>query len=155
LMITNAALVLVWHSGMLPTKMFVELSAAVFPMLSVIAACPILSMMCFVCRLSPDPDEQPQVRDNTAAMRRDIERTCPSKTSATAVCLGRGVETCVVCLETKMPAQPCRMLECGHEFHTGCIDDWWRTRKNLICPVCRAPVDVAQPSEEVFAIEIP
>ena len=45
-------------------------------------------------------------------------------------------EVCVICLETKHV--PLKTLECGHQFHEECIDDWLEYSKDRTCPVCRA-----------------
>jgi len=30
-----------------------------------------------------------------------------------------------------------RVLECGHQFHRGCLSTWWRTRSESRCPLCK------------------
>ena len=29
------------------------------------------------------------------------------------------------------------VLECGHQFHRGCLSTWWRTQSNTACPLCK------------------
>jgi hypothetical protein len=47
-------------------------------------------------------------------------------------------ETCAVCL-THMNETNSRRLDCGHSFHTQCINRWKRT--SYTCPMCRTPFD--------------
>lgn len=42
---------------------------------------------------------------------------------------------CSICLENVVNA---KRLQCGHEFHRGCIDQWLAT--HTTCPNCRAYV---------------
>lgn len=49
-------------------------------------------------------------------------------------------DTCVICLVT-MTDTSTRSLECGHVFHTECLD-YWEVNSNL-CPCCRK--DMKQP----------
>ncbi len=44
--------------------------------------------------------------------------------------------TCAVCLYEHVPKYSCKALECGHQFHPSCIDNW--LRENSTCPLCRA-----------------
>ena len=30
-----------------------------------------------------------------------------------------------------------RVLECGHQFHRGCVFTWWRGRSDCACPICK------------------
>ncbi|PSS17260.1 E3 ubiquitin-protein ligase RHG1A [Actinidia chinensis var. chinensis] len=47
------------------------------------------------------------------------------------------VETCSVCQEEYNEGENIGILECGHEFHPGCIKQWLM-HKNL-CPICKKP----------------
>lgn len=49
---------------------------------------------------------------------------------------------CSVCLTTMGTGQS-RTLECGHEFHTRCLNRWKTTCTDdtPTCPVCRQPFD--------------
>jgi len=29
------------------------------------------------------------------------------------------------------------VLECGHQFHRGCLSTWWRTAASVVCPLCK------------------
>lgn len=40
---------------------------------------------------------------------------------------------CVVCLDTFNTGEKIRILDCGHYYHTKCIDEWL---KNKNCPKC-------------------
>lgn len=44
-------------------------------------------------------------------------------------------DTCSICLE---PCVSGVKLECEHEFHKECIQEWFKT--NMSCPNCRLPV---------------
>ena len=48
---------------------------------------------------------------------------------------------CPVCLGD-MSVQTTRTLECGHAFHTRCLERWKRTSRT--CPMCRSPFDQPQ-----------
>jgi len=50
------------------------------------------------------------------------ERISPDKTE------------CVICLND-IRSRPQTKLSCGHEFHTQCIEDWFRQKTE--CPMCR------------------
>jgi len=45
---------------------------------------------------------------------------------------------CAVCLDL-LQARDATRLECGHAFHSACIDRWVSLKPS--CPVCRAPSD--------------
>ncbi|KAI4321038.1 hypothetical protein MLD38_034461 [Melastoma candidum] len=45
------------------------------------------------------------------------------------------VEPCCICQEEYVSGEDIGTLDCGHEFHTGCIKQWL-TYKNL-CPICK------------------
>ncbi|KAF3781197.1 putative E3 ubiquitin-protein ligase [Nymphaea thermarum] len=45
------------------------------------------------------------------------------------------VEPCCICQEEYVDEEDLGILECGHDFHTGCIMQWL-VRKNL-CPICK------------------
>lgn len=47
-------------------------------------------------------------------------------------------EQCAICW-TNMNETNARKLDCGHTFHTRCIDRW--KRRNSTCPMCRTPFD--------------
>ncbi len=53
-------------------------------------------------------------------------------------------ETCPVCMLI-MNQENSRRLDCGHTFHTRCLERW--RRRAYTCPMCRAPFD--QPSYRV------
>lgn len=47
-------------------------------------------------------------------------------------------DQCSVCL-VQMTPQNSRRLDCGHTFHSGCLERW--KRRSHTCPMCRAPFD--------------
>lgn len=52
-----------------------------------------------------------------------------------AVC--RGMNVCVICLAVFKEAETLRFMpNCGHVFHSGCVDSWLKTHST--CPCCRA-----------------
>ena len=68
--------------------------------------------------------------------------------------MGRSSETdCMVCLERLecgsaekdatgeggLPGtdSTVQVLPCGHQFHRGCLDTWWRTQSKRACPLCK------------------
>ncbi|KAJ1283523.1 hypothetical protein BS78_03G134700 [Paspalum vaginatum] len=64
---------------------------------------------------------------------------------------GAGAGDCAVCLAELGRGEKARALpRCGHRFHVGCIDAWFRG--NATCPLCRADVvAVAAPSAPTCA----
>ena len=46
----------------------------------------------------------------------------------------RSFEECSICFEDIDESNK-KILECGHTFHTDCINKW--TKVNPICPYCR------------------
>jgi len=57
---------------------------------------------------------------------------------------GRSPNTsCTICLESLKPgcgAEPAvsvRVLSCGHQYHNGCISEWWERRLDRVCPLCK------------------
>lgn len=54
------------------------------------------------------------------------------------VCDAARDDTCAICLDDHCD----HALECGHQYHTKCIQAWWNTGK-LMCPLCKTP-DSAQ-----------
>jgi len=50
---------------------------------------------------------------------------------------------CAICQDTIIPTDPARRLvACGHVYHRGCIDEWFR--RSVYCPSCRH--DIRLPS---------
>lgn len=76
----------------------------------------------------------PQCESNTRTGER-CKNICSGKTchkhSTTA--------QCAVCFSS-MNDTTSRTLDCGHMFHTRCIDRW--KRRSHTCPMCRAPFDL-------------
>ena len=44
-------------------------------------------------------------------------------------------EVCTICIEEFQEDEKVRKLNCGHEFHVTCIDEW-KKRGNRTCPNC-------------------
>ena len=53
-------------------------------------------------------------------------------------------DQCSVCLSCIGGQSPSRKLDCGHEFHTKCLDRWkiTCTTPDPTCPMCRVPFDI-------------
>ena len=49
---------------------------------------------------------------------------------------GQEPEPCPICLEDFEDGQELRILQCKHEYHVTCIDQWLTTRKRY-CPLCK------------------
>ena len=47
-------------------------------------------------------------------------------------------ESCAVCM-ANMSENNSRTLECGHKFHSRCLERW--KRRSSTCPMCRTPFD--------------
>lgn len=52
---------------------------------------------------------------------------------------GEGRPRCVVCLSRVRRGEQVRRLGCAHLFHRRCLDGWVG-RRNVGCPLCRAPM---------------
>jgi Ring finger domain len=61
--------------------------------------------------------------------------------AGTTACTQHGGESCPVCLAS-MSQGTFRRLDCGHTFHTRCLERWKRT--STTCPMCRTPFDQPQ-----------
>ena len=44
-------------------------------------------------------------------------------------------EECVICTEI-LSEQQIRILRCSHQFHKCCVDEWFKTSRQLECPIC-------------------
>ncbi|OIT20248.1 putative e3 ubiquitin-protein ligase hip1 [Nicotiana attenuata] len=53
-------------------------------------------------------------------------------------------ETCAICLCEYEDEDTIGKLQCGHEFHVGCVNKWLQHKKS--CPFCRAQVLAARDS---------
>ncbi|GMH77002.1 hypothetical protein TrRE_jg2960 [Triparma retinervis] len=52
--------------------------------------------------------------------------------------------SCSICLEAVSRGGDNRMLECGHVFHTACVNQWLaqiKRGRDRVCPVCRFKID--------------
>lgn len=49
---------------------------------------------------------------------------------------GRAAEPCCVCQEEYKEGDDLGKLECGHEFHHGCIKQWLQQKNS--CPICKS-----------------
>ena len=56
------------------------------------------------------------------------------------------VSTCTICLEAlNVPGKACHALECQHQFHVGCLLNWFGSSAcgtSPHCPLCRAAYTV-------------
>mmetsp|Transcript_46375 Transcript_46375/g.133562 ORF Transcript_46375/g.133562 Transcript_46375/m.133562 type:complete len:259 (+) Transcript_46375:89-865(+) len=48
-------------------------------------------------------------------------------------------DACVVCLSNIEAGEDIRVTQCGHTFHSDCLQQWWlhKPRRVLRCPICR------------------
>ena len=61
-----------------------------------------------------------------------------SSSAAGAAGPGATERQCVICTESCEEHENTFTLECGHQFHTGCIVSWFRTEGSSgSCPLCR------------------
>ena len=44
-------------------------------------------------------------------------------------------QQCVICMDDFEHGRKVRELGCGHRYHRGCIDRWFR--ENTSCPICK------------------
>ena len=54
------------------------------------------------------------------------------------IILNRGFENneCIICLEYMIKGDKIKILECGHIYHYKCINDWFKKKKEINCPLC-------------------
>lgn len=52
------------------------------------------------------------------------------------------INECVICLNDFLETHTIRKLDCGHVFHSNCIEEWLNI--NIICPVCKQNVISAE-----------
>lgn len=71
------------------------------------------------------------------------KKTCPEGKTKCHIHLN---DSCPICMNI-MNENTSRTLECGHTFHTACIDRW--RRRSHTCPNCRAPFD-----QQVYKVKI-
>lgn len=55
-------------------------------------------------------------------------------------------DMCAICLMDYVEEEMLRELPCGHRFHVGCVDQWFRSSGSLSCPMCKARVVATSPS---------
>lgn len=62
---------------------------------------------------------------------------------------------CSICLESVSVSQPCRILQCKHAFHSGCILEWWKRRPSdeFLCPCCKTAQSM--PSGAALGVPLP
>merc|ERR1712083_631313 len=53
--------------------------------------------------------------------------------------VGHGDPLCGICLADYEPKDHVRMLNCGHHFHTDCVDSWLLQYQNR-CPFCQGAI---------------
>jgi hypothetical protein len=54
---------------------------------------------------------------------------------------------CAICQDTIIPTDPARRLvACGHVYHRGCIDEWFR--RSVYCPSCRHDIRLPSASQQ-------
>ena len=89
---------------------------------------------CFICLVRPLLEKSRGLsRQQIRNLPRKLYRDLPPPVTATS---------CSVCLEDFRPEDRLITIPCGHLFHEKCLSDWLEI--NAICPLCRAPVGVAE-----------
>lgn len=70
-------------------------------------------------------------------------------------CIGDPDQVCAVCLEELLPQDPhVETLECGHRYHSSCMDRIRQSRSTADqCPQCRAPIPKAANATSTIAWE--
>jgi len=46
-------------------------------------------------------------------------------------------DCCSICLDNYKPGLYKRTIGCNHTFHKKCIDKWFKSCKDMTCPICR------------------
>ncbi|KAL1919793.1 uncharacterized protein VTP21DRAFT_1724 [Calcarisporiella thermophila] len=69
-------------------------------------------------------------------------------------------DVCPICLEVVGEGELVRRLDCQHEFHVDCIDQWFVGKQSSCCPTCKAelqffdeptkPPKAAEPAASIF-----
>lgn len=72
-------------------------------------------------------NSQPKPEDNLSKVKKMVENNQIKRCANSS-------QTCAICYDEECKSEMV-VLECKHEFHTGCIIDWF-TRK-VECPMCR------------------
>jgi len=60
---------------------------------------------------------------------------------------------CCICLDELAEGDLIRMLPCGHEYHTACIDRWLTTQQHQ-CPICKRDITHAN-AEAARGVQAP
>lgn len=104
-------------------------------------------ILCYRCHCKPrqeevwqgnvDPTGRPRISPTRMFDKADIDRLFPPTTSESEA-------MCCVCLVNIERDEPCRRLQCNHEFHADCISSWWThiPRASLECPLCKRKQEV-------------
>mmetsp|Transcript_87057 Transcript_87057/g.251139 ORF Transcript_87057/g.251139 Transcript_87057/m.251139 type:complete len:201 (-) Transcript_87057:17-619(-) len=123
----------------------------VLPLLVVGAMRALSSRMCAFARQGDPEASSAEVVAASLPLRRlrHFEAACPAtvfeatKPQSAEADESSASDTCCICLEAKVAGQSRRVLKCGHEFHTQCVDGWWLRNTvagvSLVCPMCRRP----------------
>ena len=77
---------------------------------------------------------------------RQLSLDMTSLESKRKVFMGRSDDDCCICLEgSSLKNKDFSFLDCGHQFHTSCINEWMRNHPR--CPICRARHPLSELSE--------
>ncbi|KAJ8904689.1 hypothetical protein NDN08_001207 [Rhodosorus marinus] len=74
---------------------------------------------------------------DVAAVESSLEELFPNEESKCPITFDPGRE-CAICL-MEMHTEDASRLNCGHLFHTRCVDEWLKVKS--LCPVCKARVE--------------
>jgi len=73
----------------------------------------------------------------TVKSRYFYEEVSESGSEAATLNVPETENDCIICLEEFNDADVIKPMECGHRFHSQCIDDWRKIGKDSSCPMCR------------------
>ena len=66
------------------------------------------------------------------------------------------IDECCICLEILDDKYQKYLLECKHQFHTTCLNEWYqKPNSNYICPMCNLPSNIINVSSSNNIIKSP
>lgn len=72
---------------------------------------------------------------NCLKTRTYISSTCLNLEEAASMDLEN--DSCIICQEEYRNQEKIGFLDCGHEYHAGCLKKWLLVKN--VCPICKAP----------------
>uniref|UniRef100_A0A6C0EL23 RING-type E3 ubiquitin transferase n=1 Tax=viral metagenome TaxID=1070528 RepID=A0A6C0EL23_9ZZZZ len=66
------------------------------------------------------------------------------------------IDECCICLENLDDKYQKYLLECKHQFHTTCLNEWYqKPNSNYMCPMCNLPSNIINVSSSNNIIKSP